>query len=302
MKTALVSIVIPTYNRAQDLKRALQSVRAQTYAHWECLVVDNHSTDNSDEIIQAFNDPKIICFKIHNQGIIAASRNLGIQHAQGRYIAFLDSDDWWNPEKLQRSVDYLEQGMDFVYHDLYLVNKLNQRLFIKRTRTHQVKSPVYDELLKKGNPVLNSSVVVRAELIKQINGFSEEPQLVAAEDFEGWCRIAQLTDRFQFIPSCLGYYWCGGGNTSNAKRSLSYLTHFYDLHLEAYHRAHALPPPFWWQYALGRALYLTGNYSGSLEMLSRIRKQKLSIMIKLKIAYMTIMSQFYHRSTRYNHD
>ena len=123
----LVSIIIPTYNRAEDLKRALQSVFDQTFTDWEVVVVDNHSIDNTDRLIESFNDPRIRLFKIHNEGVIAASRNLGLKHALGEYIAFLDSDDWWLPKKLEESIKYMNQGADIVYHDLFYVTKFDQR-------------------------------------------------------------------------------------------------------------------------------------------------------------------------------
>jgi len=100
----LVSIIIPTYNRAEDLKRALQSVLEQTFTDWEIVVVDNHSVDDTNSLIKSFNNRKIKLFKIHNEGIIATSRNLGLKHALGEYIAFLDSDDWWLPKKLEESI------------------------------------------------------------------------------------------------------------------------------------------------------------------------------------------------------
>ena len=124
----LVSIIIPTYNRAEDLKRALQSVFDQTFTDWEVVVVDNHSIDNTDSLIESFNDPKIRLFKIYNEGVIAASRNLGLKHALGEYVAFLDSDDWWHPQKLEVSLKYLELGADVVYHSLFRVKKTNQKI------------------------------------------------------------------------------------------------------------------------------------------------------------------------------
>ena len=89
----LVSIIIPTYNRAEDLKRALQSVFDQTFTNWEVVVVDNYSVDNTDSLIKSFNNQKIKLFKIHNRGIISASRNLGLKHALGEYIAFLNQKE-----------------------------------------------------------------------------------------------------------------------------------------------------------------------------------------------------------------
>ena len=112
----LVSVVIPTYNHAHYLKQALQSVIDQTYDNWEALVVDNHSEDNTDDIVNSFNDKRIKLFKIHNKGIIAASRNLGIKHSIGKWVAFLDSDDWWYPERLNKSVQILNNGAQLVCH------------------------------------------------------------------------------------------------------------------------------------------------------------------------------------------
>ena len=74
----------------------------QSYPHWEAFVVDNHSDDNTDEIVNASSDPRIRLLKIHNHGVIAASRNFGIREAQGNWLAFLDSDDYWYPAKLER--------------------------------------------------------------------------------------------------------------------------------------------------------------------------------------------------------
>ena len=111
-KTPRISIVIPTYNRARDLERALKSLKAQTFINWEVLIIDNESVDNTDEVVSGFSDPRMKLFKIDNDGVIAASRNLGIREASGEYIAFLDSDDWWKPKKLEESVKCLEKSAD----------------------------------------------------------------------------------------------------------------------------------------------------------------------------------------------
>src|SRR5689334_17428665 len=105
--TPQVSVVIPTYNRAADLRRALGSVVAQTCERWEALVVDNHSTDDTRQVVESFRDGRIRFLQVSNQGVVAVSRNLGVRNAVGDYVAFLDSDDWWLPEKLSRSVSEL---------------------------------------------------------------------------------------------------------------------------------------------------------------------------------------------------
>ena len=218
-----VSIIIPTYNRAEDLKRALQSVFDQTFTDWEVLVVDNHSIDNTDSLIESFNDPKIRLLKIHNEGVIAASRNLGLKHALGEYVAFLDSDDWWRPQKLEVSIKYLERGADVVYHRLFRVKNSNQRIFWRVVPARNIKSPVFVDLIVNCNAIPNSSVVVRKQILDEIQGFAEDRELIAAEDYDAWLRVAKISEKFQKIPETLGFYWAGGGNITNLSRTLNLL-------------------------------------------------------------------------------
>ena len=98
--TDLVSIILPTFNRAQLIQRAISSVLNQTYQHWELVVVDDGSTDETSSVVKSFNDPRIHYFKKANSGA-GASRNFGIQHAMGSWITFLDSDDEYDPAKVE---------------------------------------------------------------------------------------------------------------------------------------------------------------------------------------------------------
>lgn len=285
----LVSIVIPTYNRARDLKRALTSVIAQTYLNWECLVVDNHSNDDTDAMVEQFHDSRIKLFKIHNNGVIAASRNLGIQHAVGKYIAFLDSDDWWVPIKLEKSVYYLEQNADVVYHGLQCVKKNNSYFFRKKVGCRSVNTPVYNDLILNGNALANSSVVLRRELLKQLGGLSEAPNLIAAEDYEYWLRLAKLTNKFVHIPEILGYYWIGD-NMSNSTRSSVNLKELEKLHLLPYVTEHQVKMPIWWEYASGRAWYLLGDHCKAQKHLIHLLEYKLSWLQRMKVYCMVLMS------------
>ena len=113
LNNPLISIVIPTYNHAHFLHDALLSVIAQTYQNWEAIVIDNHSNDNTDQVVHSFGDARIKLLKVHNQGIIATSRNMGIKKAKGEWVAFLDSDDLWYPKKLELAVDRITQNPEF---------------------------------------------------------------------------------------------------------------------------------------------------------------------------------------------
>ena len=255
-----ISIVIPTYNRSEKLKRALESIIAQTFSNWEVIIVDNSSTDNTDEMLDGFNNYPIRVFKIRNNGIIAASRNLGIRESVGEWIAFLDSDDWWHSNKLEVVVDNLSSNSDLYYHDLQVIKNHSMLSFYKKIiNSCQVKTPIYDNLIKFGNVIGNSSVVVRKSLIIKINGLSENPNLVACEDYDCWLRLSKITDNFKYIPEVLGFYEINKLNTSSAELSLINLDCISLLHINPFVLKHGIEPPIWWQYSLARSLYKTNK-------------------------------------------
>ena len=103
----LFSIVIPTYNRANLIKRCIESVINQTYQNWEAIIVDNYSEDNTEEIVSSFNDERIRFYKNHNYGVISVSRNFALDNSNGHWICFLDSDDSWASDKLEQILPYL---------------------------------------------------------------------------------------------------------------------------------------------------------------------------------------------------
>ena len=220
----LVSIIIPTYNNAEFLGKALKSVIDQTYSSWEAIVIDNNSTDKTDEVVNKFQDTRIKYFKISNYGIIAKSRNFGINVAKGEWIAFLDSDDWWTEDKLEVCLNNVNENVDFIYHKLEIIYD-NSYFFPKQKKFlgRELNKPILNDLLigeiKKGNAIGNSSVLVRKNILKGIGGISENKKMVASEDFNAWLKIAEITDQFKFIKNCLGYYLVH--DKSSQKRDLS---------------------------------------------------------------------------------
>ena len=146
--TPIVSIVIPTYNHANFINRSLKSVINQTFKNWEAIVIDNHSTDETEKILRGYTDPRIRYLKINNDGIIAKSRNLGIEAAKGLWIAFLDSDDWWTEDKLEVCFNNINEKVDFIYHDLELINTKSKFFFNrKKFKGRELKRPVLKNLL-----------------------------------------------------------------------------------------------------------------------------------------------------------
>ncbi|NCI49097.1 glycosyltransferase [Sediminibacterium roseum] len=204
MKEPLVSVVIPTYNHAQFIGNAIQSVLDQKYQNFEVIVVDNHSTDQTNEVLQAFGNA-VRMIKVHNNGVIAVSRNAGIRAAQGSVVAFLDSDDCWTADKLHRCIEKIDVGADIVFHDMAIEG---ERSFYhqRRLKGRKMLSPVLTDLLVNGNAIINSTVVVKKDLLEQIGYISEDAEMVAAEDFNTWIRIAAVTESFVYLPVILGSY------------------------------------------------------------------------------------------------
>lgn len=209
----LVSIVVPTFNHAPFLKEAISSIRGQTYPHWEAFIVNNFSTDDTIDIVTGFDDDRIRLINFHNKGVIAASRNQGIHHSAGEFVAFLDSDDVWYPTKLSTCVVELQNGNDLVCHgELWVEDSTRPRKMLYGPRSHAT----YDQLLYRGNCISTSATVVRRSILVELNGFSERTDFVTAEDYDLWLRIAKLTQRIEFIPQVLGEFHRHGGNASNA--------------------------------------------------------------------------------------
>jgi len=213
MASPTVSVVIPTYNHAQFLRAAIQSVLDQTFRDWEAVIVNNYSEDETVEIVASYDDPRIRLVDFHNHGIIAAARNHGIALAQGEFVAFLDSDDTWYPEKLKRCIEKLQEGNDVVCHGEAWVKAgfpARRVLYGPQRRTD------YSSLLYDGNCLSTSAIVVRKTALYQVDGFCEDASMVTAEDYELWLKLAKVGCRFALVDEILGEYRIHGGNLSKA--------------------------------------------------------------------------------------
>ena len=112
----LVSVIMPSYNTERFIAESIRSVQAQTYANWELIIVDDCSSDRTDEIVASFDDSRIRYFKNETNSGAAVSRNRALREARGRYIAFLDSDDVWHPQKLEKQIAFMgRNGYAFSY-------------------------------------------------------------------------------------------------------------------------------------------------------------------------------------------
>ena len=278
--TPRVSVVIPTYNRAADLRRCLRSLAAQTMKDFEVIVCDDGSTDDSAVVVSEFGDRLDVTYDwAENWGGPARPRNRGIAMARGEFIAFLDSDDWWSPEKLARSLPPLEAGADVVYHDLYRVHDATRGAGRQRVRSWSVQPPVYRNLVEMGNAIPLSSAVARTTLLRRAGGMPEERELIAMEDYECWLTVAGLTERFVRIPGSFGCYWEGGGNTSSDARTLRLLEVFVQRRAR---RTEWQVAPAWLAYTRARIHYRARNFDAARDELATIGARRAPWSIRLK--------------------
>lgn len=207
-----VSIVVPTYNHAPFLKRAIESVMSQTFSDWELVIINNFSTDNTIEVVESFKDERIKLINFRNDGIIAASRNRGIQNSNSEYIAFLDSDDIWYPSKLEKCMNLIhEKELGLICHDEYLVEDGT----IHRTLHYgPEENAAYRNLLYRGNCVSTSATIVKKKALLDVNCFSESPEFNTSEDYDLWLKLSKSGIKMGFTTEVLGEYTHHSSNNS----------------------------------------------------------------------------------------
>jgi glycosyltransferase involved in cell wall biosynthesis len=191
-----VSVIMPTYNRAHVLGRAIKSVLEQTFTDFELIIVDDGSTDNTEEVIKSFNDPRIRCIRHERNRGVSAARNTGIKIARGDCIAFQDSDDEWLPQKLERQMAVFEQdnagNLGLVICGLQVPNRTKSR-FVPSSSNLDFEKLIYHRSMILGTVTL------------MINRTLAGPELYFDEDLlasEDWELVLRLSRRMRI--GCLG--------------------------------------------------------------------------------------------------
>ena len=184
-----VSVVMPAYNQAAYIHEAIASVLSQTYSNLELIIIDNYSTDTTKEIVDSFCDGRIQYYKFRNHGVIASSRNYGVTKACGMYIAFIDSDDVWEPLKLENQIPHM-QGVFCVSSSFKSIGDTKESgHYLDSILEGEYKDFGYDEVVLE-NPVITSSVLMRRDVFLRAEGFDEDKAFRFIEDWELWLRLA----------------------------------------------------------------------------------------------------------------
>jgi glycosyltransferase involved in cell wall biosynthesis len=215
MKTPTISVIIPTYNREKLIIKALESVLNQTYTDFEILVIDDASTDNTESEIKKLNNDKIIYYKLDKNGGQCIARNFGIKRANGKFIAFLDSDDEWLPTKLEKQYQCFMNGspnLGSVYSYSY------SKDMIKDKTTHisggYYRGDIYHKVLGGFCPPTPSLFMIKKEALEKVNYFDEN--LITFVDLDLHIRIARHY-QFDYIeePLIIKYEQIGDQYVNN---------------------------------------------------------------------------------------
>lgn len=204
-----ISIILPTYNRAHLLKRAINSVLNQTFKNWELLIIDDGSTDNTKNIINDFsNDNRIKYFYKENSGGPAGPRNMGINEATGEYIAFLDSDDEWLSEKLEKQLSLFNNtnfNIGFVGCNVNIIEKLNDNTLKSSDYKIKYNGNILQNILESNFILSCSNVLTKKNILIQNGGF--DTQLKYLDDWDMWIKISMSGYDFDFIKYPLFNYY-----------------------------------------------------------------------------------------------
>lgn len=270
-----VSVVIPTYNQAQLLRLALESVRAQTEPDWEAIIINNFSDDETISVVESFRDDRFRLVNFRNFGVIAASRNKGIELATGEWIAFLDSDDLWRPRKLEVSLQTLQRnpGADVVRHREVTFRDGRELYVSPRYRPWQAN---YRNLLFKENCISPSATMVLKSRLDRLQGFSEDPALTTCEDYDLWLRLVEAGAKVAFADDILSDYRLHEGNNSAAvHRHMSAGLTAVDRHYDRLSPKRRFDKLRWRQrrsmiiYGAGRQLMAAGEHNEVLRYLGK---------------------------------
>ena len=228
MSRPTVSVIIPTYNRAALLKRAIESVLNQSFKDFELIVVDDASPDNTPEVVRSIRDSRIRYIRLKKNSGGPVARNTGIKKARGKFIALLDDDDEWLPHRLElqvKKLETLDKEFGVVYGGFYYVSQQDGRILGKRLP--QFRGDVYQHFLRE-NFVGSPTLLIRRECFKKAGLF--DPKLTSSQDWDMWLRIAKYY-KFDYVDEIVAKYYVHGRQISfNMKKYIPGRERFISKH------------------------------------------------------------------------
>lgn len=224
-EAGLVSIIMPSYNTASYIKQTIQSVLNQTYTNWELIIVDDCSTDNTDEVVDTIKDCRIRYFKNEKNSGAAISRNKALREAKGQWIAYLDSDDLWMPEKLEKQIKFMEEnGCAFSYTNYEEIDVDGNKTGVKVTGPKKItKTGMFNYCWPGCLTVMydaNKIGLIQIEDIKKNN------------DYAMWLKVCRKADCY-LLDEILGQYRKGRVGSVSTHSIKTMIGWHYKLYREA---------------------------------------------------------------------
>ena len=210
----MISVLMCTYNRAAYLKRAIDSVLNQTYSNLELIIVDDGSTDNSREIIESYKDERVIYMPLEQNSFYCYAANYGLKSCKGDYIAFINSDDEWLPEKLEKQLCFLNEHPECggCFTEVSLMDRDGRditdeclemkELFAKRFKT---RKEWMNYFLRVDNCLCHPSALIRKNIMDETGGFNLLYCQLA--DYDLWIRLVEKTDIYVLEESLIRFCW-----------------------------------------------------------------------------------------------
>ena len=221
----LVSIIMPSYNTAPYIKETIQSVLDQTYTNWELIIVDDCSTDNTEEVLATINDSRIRYFKNEKNSGAAVSRNKALRAAKGQWIAFLDSDDLWMSEKLEKQINFMKKnGYSFSYTNYEEIDVDGNKTGIKITGPKRITKTGMFNYCWPGC----LTVMFDADKI----GLIQIEDIKKNNDYAMWLKVCQKADCY-LLDEYLAQYRKGRAGSVSTHSIKTMIGWHYKLYYEA---------------------------------------------------------------------
>jgi teichuronic acid biosynthesis glycosyltransferase TuaG len=216
----LVSIITPMFNAEQFITLTIQSVQKQTLSNWEMLIIDDCSTDQSREIVREIckNDSRVnLIERTNNAGGPATPRNDAMRQAKGKYLAFLDADDLWLPEKLEKQTNFMEQDSQvFLSYTMFTTTEQHGNYCIPSDNYYLLEDETtFRQLLLRGNMVPILTVLMKNQYDLNLC-FDEAPGIISCEDLDFWLQLAYAEKKFAFLDATLSTYRIHDANISSS--------------------------------------------------------------------------------------
>ena len=201
----IVSVIIPAFNMERHIKETIDSVLSQTYTNFEIIVVDDGSTDNTAAIVKSIKDGRLKYFYQPNSGLPAKPRNKGVELSRGEYIAFLDHDDLWMKDKLEKQMAIMQQDSNLALISTNALVMIDTRMTNKQVFKCLKTGYFIDKEFMPDLNIIQSTVIIKKSVFLAVGGYNEDADLKAIEDYDLWLRIYPRYSCF-YLSDCLIIY------------------------------------------------------------------------------------------------